>query len=134
MRAVLDANVLVSGLLSREGAPALLIGRWLAGSYELVVSEHLLEELERTLAYPKIEDRVPREDARRFLSLLRDTAHMAADPAERPRRSADPGDDYLLALAEAAAAILVTGDRHLVELSATFPVRSPRDFLDSLEA
>lgn len=132
MRAVLDPNVLVSALLSRHGAPALLIERWLAGAFELVVSEQLLDELERTLAYPKIEDRVARGDAREFLSLLRDTAHVAADPAERPRRSADPGDDYLLALAEASAAILVTGDRHLIELSATFPVTTPRDFLDGL--
>jgi uncharacterized protein len=133
VRAVLDANVLVSALLSRHGPPALLLERWLGGAYELVVSEALLSELEQTLAYPKIERRVARDDAAAFLDLLRDAAHVAADPAETPARSADPGDDYLLALAEACAAILVSGDRHLLELSGTLPVMAPRDFLDALE-
>jgi uncharacterized protein len=133
VRAVLDANVLVSALLSRHGAPALLLVRWLAGAYELVVSERLLSEVERTLAYPKIERRVARDDAAGFLRLLREAAQHIADPEAPPARSADPGDDYLVALAEASAAILVSGDRHLLELSGTLPVMTPRDFLDALE-
>ncbi len=56
MRAVLDPNVLVSALLSRSGAPAQIASRWLAGEHELVVSELLLAELDRALAYPKIQE------------------------------------------------------------------------------
>ena len=54
MRVLLDVNVLVSGLLARPGAPALLLGKWLEGEFELVVTEHLLAELEATLARPKL--------------------------------------------------------------------------------
>jgi hypothetical protein len=39
VRAVLDPNVLIAALLSPTGAPAQLVGRWLGGEFELVVSD-----------------------------------------------------------------------------------------------
>jgi uncharacterized protein len=131
VRAVLDANVLVSALLSPRGTPAALVRGWLKGEFELVVSERLLGELRRSLRYPKPE-RIPSDAADEFVALLRDGALTAADPVEPPRRSSDLGDDYLLALAEAERAVLVSGDRHLLELAGTFPVRSSREFLREL--
>ena len=53
MRAVLDPNILIAALLSRSGAPAQIVWRWLAGEFELVVSETLLAELERALGLPE---------------------------------------------------------------------------------
>jgi len=47
VRAVFDPNVLVSALLAPTGAPAELILRWLAGDFELVVSEQLLVLLQQ---------------------------------------------------------------------------------------
>ena len=132
MRAVLDVNVLVSALLSRSGAPAKIIRSWLEGAFELVVSELLLAELARALAYPRVSARVPPEVADAFTELLRATALVAPDPPEVPPRSSDPADDYLLALAAAESAMLVTGDQHLLALANRFPIRSPRDFLASL--
>lgn len=133
MRAVLDVNVLVSALLSRDGAPAQIVSLWLAGEFELVVSEALLAELERALEYPKVRTRIPADDAAAYVALLREGAAVAADPPLPPRRSPDQGDDYLLALAEAQKAKLVTGDQHLLELVAHFPIRTPREFLEALE-
>ena len=133
MRAVLDANVLIAALLSPTGAPAQILARWLAGDFELVVSESLLAELERALAYPKLGARIAPEDAAEFVSFLRNTAVPRPDSPGPPRRSRDPGDDYLLTLAENEKAIVVSGDQHLLELADQFPVRSPRDFLDALE-
>lgn len=130
-RAVLDPNVLISAVLSPTGGPAALVARWLAGEFELVVSEALLAELRRALAYPKLRKRVSEEDAVAFLDLLGRTATMAEDPSRSPRRSRDPGDDYLLALAEASAAVLVTGDRDLLDLT-DVPVLSPAAFLETL--
>lgn len=132
MRAVLDSNVIIAALLSPRGAPAQLIARWLAGDFELVVSERLLAELRRALRYPKLRDQIPAEDADELVALLRELAPVADDPPRAPRRSADPGDDYLLALAEAERAVLVSGDDHLLRLAGEFPVRSPRDFLADL--
>ena len=132
MRAVLDPNVLIAGLLSPSGPPAEILSRWVAGEFELVVSDALLAELERALAYPKVRARVTEGDAHAFVEVLRRGAHAAEDPPSPPNRSADPGDDYLLALAETERALLVSGDRHLLDLSGTLPVQSPRDFLSSL--
>jgi predicted nucleic acid-binding protein len=47
--------------------------------------------------------------------VVRREALLVDDPAEPPTsRSEDPGDDCLLALAEAERAVLVSGDRHLL--------------------
>ena len=132
MRAVLDPNVLIASLLSRTGAPARIVSRWLGGDFELVVSDELLGELERALAYPKVRRRVAQEEAETFVALLRRGGRLGADPAEAARHSADPGDDYLLALAEAERAVLVSGDQHLLALAGELPIQTPRAFLDTL--
>ena len=130
MRAVLDPNILIAALLSPSGAPAQIVSRWLAGDVELVVSELLLAELERALRFPKLQRRIAATDALELLALLRDTAMLVPDPRAPPRRSPDPGDDYLLGLAEAASAILVSGDEHVLGLADRYPVQTARTFLD----
>ncbi|MEK6275073.1 MAG: putative toxin-antitoxin system toxin component, PIN family [Actinomycetota bacterium] len=132
MRAVLDPNVLIAALLASRGAPAQIVSRWPAGEFELVVSELLLAELERALAYSKIRARIASAEAAAFLVLLREGAVLAPDPAERRRRSADRDDDYLLALAESERALLVSGDAHLLDLGHDLPIQAPRAFLDAL--
>ena len=130
---VLDANVIVAAALSRDGAPAQLVERWLLGEFELVVSPRLLGDLTRALAYPKIRKRLDRDVARQLVSLLDELAEHVPDPTGPPSvRSRDPGGDYLLGLAEAARAILVTGDSHLLELAGSAPVEAPRAFLERL--
>jgi putative PIN family toxin of toxin-antitoxin system len=132
VRAVLDPNILIAALLSPTGAPGELVGRWLAGEFELIVSEALLAELERALAYPKLRRRVSAEEAAELVDVLRDGAILAPDPPNPPRRSPDPGDDYLLALAESERAVLATGDHHLLALANEFPIHAARTLLDQL--
>jgi putative PIN family toxin of toxin-antitoxin system len=134
VRVVLDANVLVSALISRTGTPARLVELWLAGEFELVVCDKLLAELERAFAYPKVRDRIAGADADRFVLVLRELAEVVPDPEGAPSvRSVDPGDDYLLALATRERVALVSGDEHLLSLRDRAPVFSPRDFLAQLE-
>jgi uncharacterized protein len=133
VRAVLDVNVLIAALLSPTGAPAQIVSRWLAGEFELIVSEDQLAELDRALACPKLRARIAPEDAAEFISFLENTALHAPDPPGPRRRSSDPGDDYPLALAESENAIIVSGDQHLLELADRFPIRSARDFLEALD-
>ena len=55
------------------------------------------------------------------------------DPAEAPPLpSADPGDDYLIALAAGQRAVLVSGDVHLTSLVDRLPIRTPAEFLNQL--
>jgi uncharacterized protein len=134
VRAVLDPNILIAALLSPGGAPAELVSRWLAGEFELVVSETLLAELERAFGYPKLSKRVSAEDAGLFITVLRQASQVAIDPSQPQRRSPDPGDDYLPALAEQERAVLVSGDRHLLDLADEFPILTARAFLERLAA
>jgi putative PIN family toxin of toxin-antitoxin system len=132
VRAVLDPNVLIAALLSRSGAPAQIVSRWLGGEFELVVSNALLTELERALVYPKVRKRVAEDEARAFVELLGRAVPLATDPEAPARRSADPDDDYLLALAEQERAVLVSGDQHLLALAGELPILTPRAFLGTL--
>jgi putative PIN family toxin of toxin-antitoxin system len=133
VRAVLDPNVLVSALLSRRGTPAQIVRLWLEGAFELVASPLLVSELERVLEYPKISRRIANADAAAFVTLLSAEAAIAHDPPGPPTlTSRDPQDDYLIALAQAARAFVVSGDRHLLEMSGTIPVYGPAEFLKLL--
>lgn len=130
MRAVLDPNVIIPALLSPGGAPARVLVAWVQGGFELVASPGLLAELERALRYPKLRKRVSADDAHEVLDWLASAADMATDPDDPPSvRSRDPGDDYLIALAESEHAVLVSGDEHLLELADEIPVVTPAGFL-----
>ncbi len=130
MRAVLDPNVLISALLSPGGSPANVLRAWIAGHFELIVSPLLLAELERALAYPKLRKRIDVEDARAFVAWLSGSATVATDPdGPSPIPSPDPGDDYLIALAASQAALLVSGDAHLLGLAERLPIVTASAFL-----
>jgi len=133
VRAVLDVNIVVSALLSTTGAPAQLLRAWQSGSFELAASPSLIAELERTLAYPKLRRHIDPGDARRVVEWLRSAATMVPDPdGQLSRRSADPDDDYLIALAEAERAPLVSADRHLLSMPGDLPIFAAADFLELL--
>jgi probable toxin-antitoxin system toxin component, PIN family len=133
VRAVLDANVLISAILSPRGSPARLLLAWQAGEFDVVASPKLLVELRRALTYPKLERLVPPADADAFVAWIARSVVIAPDPdGPPPVRSVDPGDDYLLALAAAERAVLVSGDADLTALGGQFPVRTPAAFLAEL--
>jgi putative PIN family toxin of toxin-antitoxin system len=135
VRTVLDANVLISAILSPRGTPARLVLAWQAGAFDLVVSPLLLAEVRRALAYPKLERLVPPADADAFVEWLGRSAELVADPdGPPPVCSDDPDDDHLIALAAAERALLVSGDVHLTSLANRMPVRTPSEFLAELDA
>ncbi len=133
MRAVLDPNVVISGALSSRGAPADVLRALDAGEFELIASAALMDELARALTYPKLRRHISEPDAAELLRFLAGAATVVVDPqTDLPVRSRDPDDDYLIALASAHRAALVSGDKHLLALEAEIPVFSPRAFLGLL--
>jgi uncharacterized protein len=133
VRAVVDVNVLISGVLSAKGASAEILRASRDGLYELVVSELLLAELKRALNYPKLRKRIPAVKAAAFANWVRDHGTLAEDPTSPPPvGSRDPDDDYLLALAISRRAYLVTGDQDLLLLSDNLPILSPAQFTTKL--
>ncbi len=133
-RAVLDPGLLIAALLSPPGTPAKLLHAWLEGRFELVVSAALLDELRRVLQRPKFRPHVTRQESVAFVEGLRRLATLAGDPPVTAGVTPDPGDDYLVALAQSAGVhCLVSGDDDLVRLQLRPPVLTPRSFLALLE-
>jgi putative PIN family toxin of toxin-antitoxin system len=132
VRAVVDVNVLISGVLSK-GASAEILRASRDGLFELVVSELLLAELRRALASSKVRTKIPPEKAAAFVNWVRDHASLADDPESPPPVSSrDPDDNYLLALAINRRAFLVSGDQDLLALGDDFPILTPARFATML--
>ena len=70
-----------------------------------------------------------------LIDLLRQPGQLIDDPGSAPSiRSTDPDDDYLIALAEDASAVLVSGDNDLLTLAGRIPVYSPAQFRELRDA
>src|SRR5215472_3235922 len=111
MRVVLDTNILVSALIAPAGNPAAIYNAWEQGKFTLLTCAEHLEELRATLLKPKVANLIKPYKAGRLVNQIK---KLAEDIAELPRvkRSPDPGDNFLLALAESGNAdYLVTGDK-----------------------
>lgn len=137
MRAVLDTNVLLSGLLW-HGTPHILIEKVRSGSLGLVVSPALIAELRHVVIRPKFRTVLTKSktNPERMLAEL----HLLADiidPLPLPAIvSRDPDDDAVLALAVAAQAdIIVSGDGDLLVLGtyAGIPIVNPARTLAMLK-
>lgn len=131
VRVVLDSNVIVAALLSPDGRPAAIVRAWLAGEFELVVSEALLSELGRVLRYPKLAKHITPAEADALIDALERHALVVPDPPDpHPIRASDLADDFVIALAAAAGAVIVSGDVHLLDLADRIPVVTPSEFCD----
>ncbi len=111
MRVVLDTNILISALMVQTGHPAAVYRAWQEGYFTLLTCAEQLDELRATLRKPALAERIkPYKTGR----LMNEMKGLAEDVSTLPRvqRSADPTDDFLLALSEAGEAdYLVTGDK-----------------------
>jgi hypothetical protein len=111
MRVVLDTNVLLSGLINPHGLPAQLIDAWRAAKFELITSRDQLLEFGEVARRPKLRRYIVSARVGRFINDLRELAVVYVDLPQLDR-SPDPGDDFLLAMAEASDAdYLATGDK-----------------------
>jgi len=125
VRAVIDTNVLVSGLLW-HGIPHRLIEQIRAGTLTLIASSALLAELDEVIRRPKFHAILARSrtDPDRTLAELRRLAETGDPPPLPASVSRDPHDDAVLALAVAAQAdVIVSGDEDLLTLGAYQDIR-----------
>jgi putative PIN family toxin of toxin-antitoxin system len=122
---------LVSALISVAGTPARLLLGARHGGFELIVSPLLLTELETVLRRDKFRRYCDLTVVKDYIERLRHEATVALDPeGPGPLRAADPADDYLIALAHSQNAILVSGDKHLLDLiGGGAPILTPGDLL-----
>jgi putative PIN family toxin of toxin-antitoxin system len=116
MRIVLDANILLSALLSPQGAPAKLLQFWERKAFTLVACDELIRELREVSGRPYFRARLRASAAELLAAGIREFSFFCRDIPSGPL-APDPADSYLLALAEATQAdFLVTGDKSLLTL------------------
>jgi putative PIN family toxin of toxin-antitoxin system len=133
VRAVIDTNVLLSGLIWR-GTPHALIEQVRAGTLSLVSSPALLAELDGVITRPKFQTALARSNTspERVLAELRLLAEIVEPPPLPAPGSRDPDDDAVLALAVASQPdLIVSGDADLLTLRthAGIPIVSPAEAL-----
>jgi putative PIN family toxin of toxin-antitoxin system len=138
IRAVLDANVVISGMISSRGPSAAVLDAWRSGRIEVVTCSAVLVEVLEKLALPRIQRkyRVTPDDVLTLTRQLRSSARWVAGTTLVSPMPPDPDDTMLFAAAvESDAEWIVTGDKGL--LVWTWPgharIVSPRTFVEMLD-
>lgn len=89
-----------------------------ADRIRVIASPLLLDELRRVLAREHFVRWRSREDLDQFLVDISAIVELMDDPADAPRETRDPKDDYLAALARAAEAdAICSGDGDLADVA-----------------
>jgi putative PIN family toxin of toxin-antitoxin system len=129
---VIDPNVWVSAVINPYGIPARVVEAVADGVITAVVTQHLLDELAAVLIRPKFRRWISVADAIAFVESLGGHADLRDDPGPPTTGVRDPNDDYLVALAEAADAVIVTGDDDLLDAGLEPSAMTPAQLLARL--
>ena len=126
---VLDTNVLLSGTAYPNSIPGKIVSAFRSGSIEVVLSQYILDELQRVL--PRLHQRLGWSslEIRDFvdsLALLADLIEPA--PLLNPQLR-DAADQAVLGtLLASNASHLVTDDKDILVLSNQYPIVTPAEF------
>lgn len=131
MRAVLDTNVLVSGIFF-GGVPRRVLDAWADGRFELVLTPRIFDEYIRTC--DRLSASRPTLEYQAILATIVGHGTLIADPDGSEPITADLDDDKFMLCAERAGAKVVSGDKHLLEATgwSGVEVLTPRGFLNLL--
>ena len=119
LRAVVDTNVVISGIFGKDSLSAELQNLWMNQEFELVTSIEIIKEISRVLQYPRIKERFhPKEETvKRFFRLIFRKGIITKDIYKTDKITDDPSDNKFLASAmEGKADYIVSRDPHLRNL------------------
>ena len=130
MKAILDTNVLISGIFF-SGTPYEILAAWRDRKIELIISPQILEEYRRV--GEEMEIKFPGIEIAPFLELLAIEATMVAVMPLTESVCTDPDDDKFLACAIASKArVICSGDKAFLKTTGYqgIEVLTPRSFAD----
>ena len=132
IRVVIDTNVLVSALLSRQGPNARVLDLVLAGKLQPCVTEEVLSEYRGVLSRPKFHG-IGQASISALIELL-ETVSVKVRPTVTLKISSDEPDNRIYECAAAAGArYIVTGNRrHFEQPCGSVEIVSARELLDLL--
>jgi len=133
LRAVVDTNIFISEALF-GGELEEIVSFWQKEKFVYLLSPQILQEYIKVLSYPKFEltaadiKHIIEKELILFVEPVKVTVHVKAVKK-------DSSDDKFLALAVAGKAdVIVSGDKHLLELKSfeTIPIITGKEFLRRL--
>jgi len=133
VKIVCDTNVLVSGILFGGHARQilLLVSR---GKLTNFISDEILLEAKDVLSRPKF--KLSPQQLIAIIALFRDTFELVYPVQHHKVVQSDPDDDRILdAALEAQAEVIVSGDKHLLDIGLWRGIRvlSPAEFIKEIE-
>ena len=133
LRAVLDTNVLLSGIAYPASVPGKILAAWRHGSLEVLLSTYILDELRRVL--PRLANRhgLTAAEIGDLVDVLAIQAELVAPMpcAESDLRDANDLPvlgTFLAARQTSGAHYLITGDKDLLVLAGRYPIVAPAEF------
>jgi putative PIN family toxin of toxin-antitoxin system len=136
LRAIIDTNVFLSALWSKQGAAFEIFAELRRGRWQMVLSNHLLFEYEEVAKRNASEIGLTLADIDAILdSLCAAAENQQLEPAWLPRLS-DPDDEPLLQMAvEATVPIIVTHNIRHLKPAELFGIEllKPAEFLAKLK-
>ncbi len=132
MRAVIDTNIFLAGLLNADGGAAKIIRAFQDGKFELVVTHEVFDEYVRVIHL--FDNAVPAHKSEDLLELVFDKA-VKVRPAAARGLCTDADDEKFLSAAIAGrAAFLVTKNiKHFPKDPSSITIVNVRDFLREIE-
>ena len=135
MRYALDTNLAVSALFKLETPPAKVLAAWLMRRFEWVTCEAQIVELRVTLRRDKIIARClgGADVVENLLLQVESRCVVRALTVPLPKVCRDSSDDFLFALFDQGHAdAIISGDKDVLALKASYPVLTPRELIDRL--
>jgi len=139
MRAAVDTNVLISGLIDKVNPPAKVVNAWVARKFQPAVSGEVVKEYSAVLTREKFSSLGTVEERLNLLSMLLSFEHVALVSHEEKINAIqdDPQDNIFLECAVAGRCeLIVSGDRHLLQLKSykDIKIMTAVEFALALEA
>lgn len=133
MRAIVDTNVLVSGMIDTSSFPGRVVDLLRSGRVQIVVDDRILSEYEDVLGRPYFRTYFSLSEVENILEFLRRNAFRTVCQ-EIVSGLPDPGDAPFLEVALMETVSLVTGNKkHFPSaLRRGCKVFTPREFIESL--
>ncbi|HKP52315.1 MAG TPA: putative toxin-antitoxin system toxin component, PIN family [Chloroflexia bacterium] len=134
MKVVLDSNIVVSRFIVAKGKSAQIIKLWEDRRFTLLVSEPLLQEYRRVMAYKRVRLRhgLTDKEIEEAINPFSEYATIIKPTVQIEAVRDDPDDDKVLECAIAGEAdYIVSGDAHLLNLGEyqTVKILAPAAFL-----
>jgi putative PIN family toxin of toxin-antitoxin system len=134
MNIVIDTNVVISAILF-GGVPGKLFDLWKTGRIVPLITEEIMTEYIRVLAYPKFklsEEEINYIIQQEILPFFKVVKSVPGSSIVKQ----DPDDDKFIQCAEAGKAkIILSGDQHLLALKSykNIEIKTPNQFIKSID-